>query len=148
MRQLVKNYIFDKTAKTITFTDFASGVDHERPVTLLRNVTRSKIIYQFNSTALGGSVSSNVVSLATIPAQWLIPTKLQIIYDYDYVAPGEDITTNSLRTRASAATSAVRLAPTTATSCLVPTFRHTSGGSIQLSGNHGNHKTSKDLTKL
>lgn len=61
MAQTIKNYTFDKTAKTITFVDFDSiELEH---VQLITNVTSNVIIYQFNNPAKGGSVTNNVLTL-------------------------------------------------------------------------------------
>lgn len=61
MSQTIKNYTFDKTAKTVTFTDFVSiEIEH---VELITNVTTNTIIYQFNNPAKGGTVSNNVLTL-------------------------------------------------------------------------------------
>ena len=96
MKQLVSNYIFDKTAKTITFTDFTNGIEIER-LYLVTNTTRNKILYQFNNNTLGGSVTTNVLHLTFDTSTMASGDKLQIIYDYDYLAPGEDATSNALR---------------------------------------------------
>ena len=79
MRQIIRNYTFNKTAKTITFSDFASiSIDRLQLVT---NVTSNIIIYQFNEPALGGSASGNVLTLNYNTAAMSNTDKLQIIYD-------------------------------------------------------------------
>ena len=79
MKQLVKNYTFNASAKTVTFTDFAT-INLDR-VQLITDVTANVIIYQFNSSALGGSASSNVLSLTYNTASLNNGDHLQIVYD-------------------------------------------------------------------
>lgn len=79
MKQIVSAYSFDKTAKTVTFTDF-SNVSLNR-ILLITNVTANTVIYQFNNPSLGGSVSGNVVTLTYNTADMNNADKLQIIYD-------------------------------------------------------------------
>ena len=79
MKQLVKNYSFDKTAKTVTFTDF-STVLLER-ILLITDVTAGVIVFQFNDNTLGGSVSGNVLTLTYNTSALANTDKLQIIYD-------------------------------------------------------------------
>lgn len=59
MKQLIPNYTFDASAKTVTFTDFTS-ISLER-VLLITNVTTNTIIYNFAAT--GGTVAGNVLTL-------------------------------------------------------------------------------------
>jgi len=55
MKILIQNYTFDKTAKTVTFTDYSSiRLDS---LLLITNVTSNVIIYNFASPALGGAVN-------------------------------------------------------------------------------------------
>ena len=81
MKQLVKNYTFSKTAKTITFTDF-SAIIQER-ILLITDVTNGTILYQFNSAGLGGTVATNVLTLAlnTNTGSFNNTDKLQIFYE-------------------------------------------------------------------
>jgi hypothetical protein len=116
MKQTVKNYSFNKSAKTITFTDFAA-ISLDR-VMLITNVTAGIIIYQFNDASLGGSASGNVLTLTCNTSSMNNSDKLQIIYDaasgdpsYDWqfdahgnlnvnlatALVAEDATTNALR---------------------------------------------------
>jgi hypothetical protein len=92
MKQIIKNYSFDKTSKTVTCTDFL-GLSLDR-LLLITNVTTNTIIYQFNNPALGGAVASNVLTLAYDTSAMHSSDKLQIIYDcatgdplYDAVTP-------------------------------------------------------------
>lgn len=79
MKQLIKNYTFDKTAKTVTFTDF-STIALER-VQLITDVTANVIIYQFNDSLLGGTAATNVLTLTYNTVALNNTDKLQIIYD-------------------------------------------------------------------
>lgn len=98
MRQLVTNYTFNKQTGQVTLTDFAGGFDIER-LYLITNVTRGKILYQFNSASLGATSNNNVITLKYDTSGMANTDKLQILYDYDYIAPGEDTQTNSLQIR-------------------------------------------------
>lgn len=90
MKQLVKNYSFDKTAKTVTFTDF-STVLQER-VLLITDVTAGIIIYQFNDASLGGTASGNVLTLTYNTSALANTDKLQIFYDSTSGDPTYDAT--------------------------------------------------------
>lgn len=59
MKTLIQNYTFDSAARQITF-DEAFGLDQ---ILLITNVTRNKIIYNFATPALGGSMSGKVLTL-------------------------------------------------------------------------------------
>lgn len=61
MKVLVSNYTFNKTAKTVTFTDYGSIVLDN--VLLITNVTDNIIIYNFASSGKGGTVATNVLTL-------------------------------------------------------------------------------------
>jgi len=81
MKQLIKNYSFDKTAKTVTFTDFSS-IRLDR-ILLITDVTNNTPLYQFNSASLGGTVSGNALTLAldTNTSAFANSDSLQIYYD-------------------------------------------------------------------
>jgi hypothetical protein len=81
MKQLVKNYSFNKATKTVTFTDFSS-IRLDR-ILLITDVTNNTVIYQFNNNALGGTVSGNVLTLAldTNTSAFANSDSLQIYYD-------------------------------------------------------------------
>jgi hypothetical protein len=79
MKQIIKNYSFDKTARTVTLSDF-SGLSLDR-LLLITNVSRGAVVYQFNDPALGGSVAGNTVTLSTDTSAMSNGDKLQIIYD-------------------------------------------------------------------
>jgi len=86
MKQIIKNYTFDKTAKTVTFTDFTT-INLER-VLLITNATSNTLIYQFNDPSLGGTVTGNVLTLTFNTSAMANTDKLQIIYD---VASGDPV---------------------------------------------------------
>lgn len=92
MKQIISTYSFDKTAKTVTFTDFTT-ISLDR-ILLITNVTANTIIYQFNNSALGGTAAGNVLTLAYDTGSMNNTDKLQILYDaalgdpqYDAGAP-------------------------------------------------------------
>lgn len=81
MKVKVNNYLFNKDAKTVTFTDYASiRLDG---ILLITNVTRNIIIYNFASPEKGGSVTNNVLSLTYDTTSMNNGDKLQIFYDDD-----------------------------------------------------------------
>lgn len=81
MKQLIKNYSFNKTAKTVTFTDFSS-IRLDR-ILLITDVTNNTLIYQFNNSQLGGTVGTNVLTLTynTNTSAFNNTDALQIFYD-------------------------------------------------------------------
>ena len=90
MKQTIKNYSFDKTAKTVTFSDFGS-ISLDR-LFLITNVTSNTIIYQFNDSSLGGTVAGNVLTLTYNTGSMANTDKLQIIYDAASGDPTYDAT--------------------------------------------------------
>jgi len=106
MKQLIKNYSFDKTAKTVTFSDFSS-IRLDR-VLLITNVTANVVIYQFNDPALGGTASTNVLTLTFNTSGMSNSDDLQIIYDCATGDPTYDtqpVSASSLPLPSGAATS-------------------------------------------
>lgn len=97
MKIQVTNYTFDKTAKTVTFTDYTTiRLDS---LLLITNVTDNIIVYNFASPALGGTVSGNVLTLTYDTSAMDNADKLQIFYDDPDVAPANaelQTTLNSL----------------------------------------------------
>lgn len=89
MKKLITAYTFDKTAKTITFSGYAT-IALER-VLLITNVTRNTIIYNFADASLGGSVATNVLTLTYNTSAMVNTDKLQIFYD----DPNNDIATDA-----------------------------------------------------
>lgn len=79
MKILVPNYTFNKTAKTVTFTDYVSIALEN--VLLITNVTDGITIYQFNEPALGGTVATNVLTLEYDTSAMDNADDLQIWYD-------------------------------------------------------------------
>jgi hypothetical protein len=75
----IDNYVFDKTAGTITFSDYTS-ITIERVVMVI-NVTDNVIIYNFAGSGKGGTVSGNVLTLAYDTSTMSDTDNLQIIYD-------------------------------------------------------------------
>jgi hypothetical protein len=75
----IDNYTFDKTAKTVTFTDYVS-IRLDR-ILLIVNVTDDIIIYNFADPSLGGSVASNVLTLTYDTSAMDNTDKLLIKYD-------------------------------------------------------------------
>ncbi len=79
MKTLISNYSFNKTAKTITFTDYVS-ITLEN-VLLVTNVTDGITIYLFNEPTLGGTVATNVLTLEYDTSAMDNADDLQIWYD-------------------------------------------------------------------
>lgn len=78
-KQRVINYTFDKTAKTVTFTDYTSITLDS--VLLIVNATTQTIIYNFADSALGGTVATNVLTLEYDTTAMANTDKLVIFYD-------------------------------------------------------------------
>jgi hypothetical protein len=79
MKVKVNNYSFNKTAKTVTFTDYASiRLDS---ILLITNATDSTIIFNFADPTKGGTVTGNVLTLAFDTAAMENTDKLLIYYD-------------------------------------------------------------------
>lgn len=92
MKIQVTNYTFDKTAKTVTFTDYTTiRLDS---LLLITNVTDNVIIYNFANPLLGGTVSGNVLTLTYNTSSMDNADKLQIFYDDSDVQPAN--TTNQI----------------------------------------------------
>lgn len=81
-KQVIRNYIFDATAKTITLPDL-DAVDLGRLV-LVTNVTRGVIIYNFADPAKGATVASNVITLLGSLAGMSSSDVLRVDYDTAY----------------------------------------------------------------
>lgn len=83
----IKNYSFDKTAKTVTFTDYVTiRLDSVRIIT---NVESNIIIYNFAQSGLGGSVLNNVLTLDYDTTSMSNTDKLQIVYNDDEIKATE-----------------------------------------------------------
>ena len=83
----ILNYTFDKTAKTVTFTDYTTiRLDSIR---LITNATDGIIIYNFADSTLKGTVATNVLTLAYDTSAMDNADKLTIVYeDANYDAVG------------------------------------------------------------
>ena len=79
MRKLITNYSFDKTAKTVTFNDY--GSISLNGVLLVVNVTSNVVIYNFTTSAKGGSASGNVLTLTYNTSSMNNADKLMVYYD-------------------------------------------------------------------
>lgn len=94
MKLQVTNYTFDKTAKTVTFTDYETiRLDS---VLLITNVTDNIIIYNFADPLLGGTVATNVLTLTYNTSAMDNADKLQIFYDDDAVQPANEANQNTI----------------------------------------------------
>lgn len=97
MKTQILNYTFNKTAKTVTFTDYTTiRLDS---LLLITNVTDNIIVYNFASPLLGGTVSGNVLTLTYDTSAMDDTDKLQIFYDDGDVQPANSelqTTLNSL----------------------------------------------------
>lgn len=65
MKQLITNYTFNKTAKTVTISGFSSAIALNQ-LLLITNVTRNIIIYNFADPSLGGSITGTNPSVLTL----------------------------------------------------------------------------------
>ena len=81
MKSLVRDYTFDASSKTVTFTNISSiGLEQ---ILLITNVKDNIIIYSFADNALGGTVSGNVLTLTYNTASMSDTDELQIFIDSD-----------------------------------------------------------------
>lgn len=79
MKIKIDNYSFNKTAKTITFSDYTTiRLDG---ILLITNVTRNIIIYNFAAPTKGGTVLGNVLTLTYDTSSMNNADKLLIYYD-------------------------------------------------------------------
>lgn len=84
MKQIITNYTYSSSGKTVTLTDFSSGhpVALER-LQLIVDVTTNQILYNFaDSTVATAAISSNnVITLSAIPGGTSNSDKIQVTYD-------------------------------------------------------------------
>lgn len=84
MKQIITNYSFSVSAKTITLSDFGSShpVDLKR-LYLITDVTTNKILYSFaDSTVSSASISSyNVITLSALQGGESNGDSLQVVYE-------------------------------------------------------------------
>jgi len=96
MKKLIPNYIFDKTAKTVTFIDYsAANPIRLENVLLVTNVTANQIIYNFADPAFGGTVANNILTLTFDTSSMSNGDRLQIFYD-DASSPASDINVQAI----------------------------------------------------
>lgn len=97
MKVQILNYQFNKTAQTVTFTDYSTiRLDS---LLLITDVTRNIIVYNFADPLLGGTVINNVLTLTYDTSAMDDTDKLQIFYDDGDVQPANSelqTTLNSL----------------------------------------------------
>jgi hypothetical protein len=79
MKTKISNYTFDKTARTVTFTDYTS-INLESVLGVV-NTTSNVVIYDFISPSKGGSVLNNVLTLTHDTSSMNNADKLLIYYD-------------------------------------------------------------------
>ena len=95
MKRTISNYAFNAALKTVTFTDFASI--RLESILLITNVTRNIVIYQLTGTGMGGTVATNVLTLASSTTGQADTDKLNIIFE-DFVSGGVVSVANSTAT--------------------------------------------------
>ena len=94
MKIKIDNYTFNKSAQTITFTDYTTiRLDS---LLLITNVTDNIIVYNFASPLLGGTVSGNVLTLTYDTSAMDDTDSLQIFYDDPEVQPANEELQTSL----------------------------------------------------
>lgn len=93
MKKLITNYTFNSATRQIALSDYTS-IDLDG-VLLVTNVTDNVIVYNFADPALGGTVSSNVLTLTYDTTSMSNGDALQIFYD-DGAAPASDATATAL----------------------------------------------------
>lgn len=94
MKQLVKNYSFNATAKTVTLSDYGT-IALER-LQLIIDVTSNVILYNFaDASVTAASVATNVITLGSVGTA-VGTDKLMIIYDSAAGDPLYDDTSNAV----------------------------------------------------
>jgi hypothetical protein len=76
---IIQNYVFDASAKTITFPDDTAL--RLEGFQLITHLPSGAIIYQFNSAAKGGSIVGNVLTLDHDTTALADADALQILYN-------------------------------------------------------------------
>lgn len=79
MKILYEDYTFDAGAKTVTF-DTLDSINLEQ-LLLITNVTTNTIIYNFANSALGGTISGNVLTLTYDTTTMNSGDSLQVFLD-------------------------------------------------------------------
>ncbi len=80
MVRQITSYSFNAETKQITFSDYPSGINLER-VRFIANATIKEMIYLLGDTDLGGTVSSNILTLVNTITGMSNTDKLLIYYD-------------------------------------------------------------------
>lgn len=97
-KQVIKNYTFNASAKTVTLTDFSAGqpVRLER-LALITDTTINQILYNFADTTVATATVSgnNVITLSVVPGGTANADNLRIDYDVITGDPTYDSATNS-----------------------------------------------------
>jgi hypothetical protein len=87
MKVLVKNYGFNASLKSVTFNDY-NNIKLDQ-ILLITNVTQNIIIYNFAKLELGGTVTSNYITLNYDTTSMSNTDRLQIFIE----APTDSLTT-------------------------------------------------------
>jgi hypothetical protein len=93
MKVLVPDYTFNAAEKQVTFTNYPS-IKKEQ-ILLITNTSQNQIIYNFASPALGGSLTSNTITLSADTTLMLNEDNLQIFID-DFVIPSTNQTLSAI----------------------------------------------------
>lgn len=75
---IIDKYAFDANARTITFPDLPD-IKMEG-LQLITNISTGEIVYQFNQSGKGGTLTGNILTLAFDTSSMNSTDKLQIIY--------------------------------------------------------------------
>lgn len=78
------DYGFSAANKTVTFADNYLGLQLNE-ILLITNITNNTIIYQFNSSTLGGTLAGNVLTLTYNTASMSDYDQLQIVVDTEII---------------------------------------------------------------
>lgn len=88
MKVLVTDYSFNASSKTVTFNEY-TNIELNR-LLLITNATRNTIIYNFANPVLGGTVTGNVLTLASSTVGMSSDDKLQIFYENEDVPASDE----------------------------------------------------------
>ena len=106
MKQLVREYLFDASARTVTLTGLAA-VDQEA-LLIISNALDGVLIYNFADPALGATVSGNVITLDFDTTSMADTDPLTIFYE-DESTPASLASITDLRDVAEAVHEAVEI---------------------------------------
>ena len=81
-------YTFNANAGTVTFADSLTGLKLQN-VELITNVTTNNVIYQFNKSGFGGSLTGLILTLDYDTSAMADSDNLQIFIEGDFVKSGE-----------------------------------------------------------